>query len=445
MARYPYRGVFVLDRQIVYAGAIALDTDQLLQSRNAMIALGYLTKMVIGDSGSFADGLSCTPGQGMSIVVGPGSLTSPSVVDAGFVGALPPDGDPLVKIGINTSPLVLPVSGSGVFMISGSLLEIQAGNAVVAYYNAADPAQTLFGPSGDGVAQASVLQQRVSIVVTPGAVAPSGNVPLWTLTVPDGAGAITTGMIGAAPGAPFVTLKLPAAAPLLSPMFTGTPGAPTPAVGDSSSLLATTAFVGAANKRFRAIWSSHGSASWKCPAGVSQVLFRGWGAGGAGGVGSGGYAGGGGGGGGYLEVLLDVVAGQSYAVLVGAGGTNAASVTATGFGGIVSVFGGGNGGNGGSGQSGVGGTAGSDAVLQLAALSNPGAGVGQPGYVLAGASIGGAGGGCFGTATGYPTTNGGAGAAGFWPGGGGSGAASGAGGTGADGLVILEWSGNAAA
>ena len=433
-----------MDRQIVYPGAIALDTDQLLQARSTMVGLGYLAKMVIGDNGAYADGLSCTPGQGMSVSIGPGSLTSPSVVDAAFVGALPPDGDPLVKTGINTTAVALALSGSGTFLVSASMVEAQAGNAVVAYYNPVNPAQTLFGPGGDGAAQASVLQQRVVLVVTAGTACPSGNVPLWTLNVPEGASAITTSMISVAPAAPFLAVKLPQAAPLASPAFTGTPAAPTPAPGDVSDLLATTAFVGAANMRFRAIWSSRGSASWNCPPGVLQVLFRGWGPGGAGGVGSAGYAGGGGGGGGYLEVLLNVVPGQTYAVVVGAGGTNSVSVTPTGFGGVVSVFGGGNGGNGGSGQNGVGGTAGSDAVLQLAALSNPGSGMGQSGSVLAGVSIGGAGGGSFGTAAGYLTTNGGAGGAGFWPGGGGSGGANGAGGNGADGLVILEWCGNAA-
>jgi hypothetical protein len=400
--------------------------------------------MVIGDSGSYADGLSCIPGQGLSVVVGPGSLTSPTVIDAAFIGSLPPDGDPLVKTGINTSPVVLPISGSGSFLISASVSEVPAGNTVIAYYNATNPSQTLFGAGGDGTAQASVLQQRVSLATTGSNAMPSGNVPLWSVEVPAGASAITSAMISVASGAPFLAVKLPGAAPLASPAFTGTPNAPTPATGDSSSLLATTAFVAGATRRFRGVWGSAGTYAWICPKGVSQVLFRGWGPGGAGGFGSGGYPGGGGGGGGYLEVLLDVVAGQTYAVLVGAGGTNSASVTPTGFGGLLTVFGGGNGGNGGSGQSGVGGTAGTDAVLQLEALSNPGTGAGQSGYVLGGVSIGGAGGASFGTCPSYPTIGGGVGGAGFWPGGGGSGGSNGAGGNGASGLVIIEWCGNAA-
>lgn len=432
-----------MDRQIVYVGAVPLDTDLLLQSRNTMISLGYLTKMVVGDTAAYADGLSCMPGQAMSVIIGPGSLTSPTVVDATFIGALAPDGDLVVKTGINTGSVVFPVKGSGSLLVSACVLEAQAGNAVVAYYNAANPIQTLFGPNGDGTAQASVLQQRVSLVVTDSASMPSGNSPLWNLNIPVSASSITPAMISVASGAPFLPVKLPSAAPLASPAFTGLPNAPTPVVGDVSSLLATTAFVSAALRRSRAVWGVAGTYSWTCPEGVSQVLFRGWGAGGAGGVGSGGYPGGGGGGGGYLEVLLDVAAGQTYAVVVGSGGTNSTSVMPTGFGGMLSVFGGGNGGNGGAGQSGGGGTAGSDAVLQLEALSNPGTGIGQAGYILSGTSIGGAGGASFGTGPSYPTMTGGAGSAGFWPGGGGSGGVNSNGGVGATGLMILEWYGNA--
>ena len=407
-----------------------------------MIGLGFLTKMIIGDGDCFADGLLCTPGQGLSVVIGPGSLSYPTVVDAGFVGSLPPHGEPLIKLGVNTSSMTLPVSGPGLFTVAGCMVEAPAGNAVVAYYNAANPSQTLFGPSGDGTTQATVIQQRVSLSLTSGNNVPSGNLPLWTINVPDGATTITAGMISEASGAPFLAVKLPDAAPLASPSFTGTPSAPTPATGDVSSLLATTAFVSAAVKQFRSVWTTAGGYSWLCPRGVSQILFRGWGPGGAGGIGSGGFGGGGGGGGGYLEVMLDVVGGQTYAVVVGSGGTNSASVTPTSFGGILSVFGGGNGGNGGAGQNGVGGTAGSDAVLQLEALSNPGSGTGQPGSVLSGTSIGGAGGPSFGTASTYSTLSG-AGAAGFWPGGGGSGGSTGAGGNGASGLVILQWCGSA--
>ena len=430
-----------MDRQIIYAGAVPLDTDQLLQSRNTMVAIGYLAKMILGDNRSFADGLTCVPGDGLSIVVEPGSLTFPTVVDSLFVGSLPPNSSSCIKIGINTEPVTLTVSGPGHFLISASVAEEPAGNNVLPYYNAANPQQTLFGPSNSGAAQPSILQQQVKITMTSIDNMPAENTPLWLVIVPDNALAITMEMISIAPGAPFVAVKLPYAAPLASPAFIGSPNAPIPEAGDVSSLLATTEFVSKGTARSRAVWTAPGTYSWTCPIGISQVLFRGWGPGGAGGIGSAGYAGGGGGGGGYLEVLLSVTGGQAYEVIVGTGGTNSTAVKATSFGGVLSVFGGGNGGNGGGSQSGAGGTAGTDAVLQLEALSNPGTSVGQAGYLIGNTSIGGAGGGSFGTPQGYPNTGSGAGAAGFWPGGGGAGGAVGAGGNGAAGLVILEWCG----
>ncbi|TLU72674.1 glycine-rich domain-containing protein [Lichenicoccus roseus] len=433
-----------MDRQIIYPGAIALDTDQLLQSRNTMVGLGYLAKMMLGDATPCADGLQCTPATGLAVMLSAGSLTLPTVIDASYVGLLPPDGDPLLKIGINTAPVLVQLGSPGAFLISATVTEVAGGDLPIAYYDAANPSLALIGPGGDGLPQASVLQQRIGFAATAAGLAPAGSTPLWSVEIPAGAIAVGPGMITPAPGAPFIAVKLPQAAPLLSPGFSGAPTAPTALPGDVSTLLATTAFVSGANRRSRAVWIKAGTNVWTCPAGVSQILFRGWGAGGAGGTGSGGSPAGGGGGGGYLEVLLDVAQGQAYPVVVGSGATASATVTPTSFGGLLSVFGGGNGGNGGS-QPGVGGTVGSDAVLQLAALSNPGISAGQAGYVAGGTAIGGAGGGSYGSTLGFANTGLGAGLPGGWPGGGGSGGAPGPGGPGADGLVILEWCGEPAA
>ena len=173
-----------MDRQIVYVGAVPLDTDQLLQSRNTMVALGYLAKMTIGDGGVYADGLGCTPGSGLTVTIGPGSMTLPTVVDAGYYGALPPDGDPVVKTGINTAPIVVSLPGTGTTVISGSVVEVQAGSSALAYYNAANPGQTLFGVQGNGQAQASILQQRVVFAATTPSAVPAGYTALWQIVVP---------------------------------------------------------------------------------------------------------------------------------------------------------------------------------------------------------------------------------------------------------------------
>ena len=66
-----------MDRQIVYPGAIPLDTDFLLTNRNTLVAIGALTRATLGTN-TVADGLACTPTSpaSLSVVVAPGSITA---------------------------------------------------------------------------------------------------------------------------------------------------------------------------------------------------------------------------------------------------------------------------------------------------------------------------------------------------------------------------------
>ena len=427
-----------MDRQIVYVGAVPLDTDQLLQSRNIMVALGYLAKMTVGDGSVYADGLACSPGGGLTVAIAPGSMTLPTVIDTGYYGALPPDGDPVVKTGINTAPVVVSLPGTGTTIVSGRVAEVQAGSTTLAYYNPANPGQTLFGVQGNGQAQASVLQQRVAFAATAPSAIPAGYTALWQVAVPASSTEVDASMITAAAGSPFLSVKLPQAAPILSPAFAGMPTAPTPAAGDASATVATTAFVAAATMRNRAAWGAAGTYSWTCPPGVSSILARMWAAGGSGGCADAGYPGGGGGGGGYEEVLIAVTAGTAYSVQVG-GGTSGSTTTA--FANIVQVSGGINGTAGQSGQAGLGGSAGMPSTTSINFIGSLGVGPGQNGFQLGSINVGGAGGPSFGVLGGSACFDGASGSNGLWPGGGGAGGALGAGGKGADGLMVLEWYG----
>ena len=353
-------------------------------------------------------------------------------------GSLPPDGDPLVKLGINTSPTTLSVPAGGESVISAIVVEAQSGSSAISYYNAANPSQTLVGEQGDGQAQATVVQQRVVLAATLPSAVPSGYIALWQVNVPGAATQITASMITAAPGAPFLPVKLPKAAPILSPNFVGNPTAPTPAVGDASASLATTSFVAAAVIRNRAAWGTGGSYSWTCPAGVGTILIRAWAAGGNGGAAASGTSGGGGGGGGYEEVLIGVMPGTTYAIQIGSASNGA---SATSFSSVVVIGGGGNGQAGSGAQPGPGGTPGSPIINNLSSIVNIGVGAGQAGFQIGGANVGGAGGPSFGVQGSQPCFGGTVGAAGLWPGGGGGGGALGAGGNGADGLMIIEWAG----
>jgi hypothetical protein len=214
------------------------------------------------------------------------------------------------------------------------------------------------------------------------------------------------------------------------------------------------------------VFTSAGSSTWTCPAGVTQVYAECWGAGGSAGTGSNSGNGGGGGGGEYAAAFVNVTPGNVYSYTVGAGGTTVtgtgltgnagASSTFTGNGGVtVTAHGGGagrgnsgnstaaggsgsgntvhfNGGSGGSGNPYGGGGASSAGI---AAVGNPGDGYGHAGTAPSGGGNGGAGTG----------TNSGNGTAGSAPGGGGGGTyfPSTTGGAGAAGQVRLTFPGGA--
>lgn len=403
-----------------------------------MVAIGYLAKMTIGDNKPYVDGLACTPGDGLNIAIGPGSMTMLTIIDTASYGSLPPDDDPLLKIGINTATTILSVLPGVETVISAAVIEIQTGSAALAYYNPADPNQTLLGVQNNGQAQATTLQQRVSLVASVSTAIPSGYIPLWQISVPIGAQTVDATMIAVVPTAPFIPIKLPQAAPLVSPAFAGCPTAPTPLIGDASGNLATTAFVSSALARNRVAWGTGGTYSWTCPAGVSTILVRAWGAGGSGGNASAGYPGGGGGGGGYEEVLVQVVSGTSYPIQVGSGKTGS---TSTSFASLVVVGGGINGDIGRSGQSGSGGSGGVPIVNNINSIASTGVGTGQSGFQISNINVGGSGGSSFGVQGAAPCFGGSNGSPGLWPGGGGAGGATGTGGSGADGLLIFEWNG----
>lgn len=74
---------------------------------------------------------------------------------------------------------------------------------------------------------------------------------------------------------------------------------------------------------FPAIYDVDGT--WTCPAGITSVVVKCWGAGGGGAGDMGASAGGGGGGGGYSSKTITVVPGTTYNVEVGTGGLGAAA------------------------------------------------------------------------------------------------------------------------
>lgn len=203
-------------------------------------------------------------------------------------------------------------------------------------------------------------------------------------------------------------------------------------------------------------WTTPGTYSWTVPAGITRVLAGMHGGGGGGSGGSGAYGGSGGGGGAYNSAWVNVTAGSSVTVIVGAGGTAGAPSVAGGNGGSSS-FGSvsANGGTGGSlyPQSAGGGGAASTSSPYVsgynggtssntygaggagsggtAGAGNPGTGGGASSFITPGVA-GGGGGAAVSSSNGNP---------GVAPGGGGGGgwSTTNSGGAGGAGAVYIQW------
>lgn len=262
-----------MDRQLVYPGAIPLDTDILNTNKNAMVALGKLASAILG-SGTALNGLACTPNTpaALNVLVTPGEMYVATTTDATPYGSLAADPRPLTKQGImlDTVTLACPApttAGQSInYLVQVGYWEGDTNNTTLPYYNASNPSQAYSGPSNSGTAQASTRAAQVVASVKAGAPAATGSqvtpapdtffVGAWVVTVAYGQTQITAGNITMYPGAPFIGATLLQRAPLASPALTGTPTAPTPAGGDSSTKIATTAFVAGANTASASKWQT---------------------------------------------------------------------------------------------------------------------------------------------------------------------------------------------
>ncbi|GBQ58832.1 hypothetical protein [Komagataeibacter swingsii] len=191
-----------MDRQIVYPAQIPLDSDQLNAQRNAYVGLGQLAAMAYGWATIAASGFACTPGDGLALTVAPGSLVAPGVIDAVPYGTLGAVASASVKQFTSRDPVSLTVPGTGAaYTVYVAGITQDADYTVLPFYNAADPSVTYAGAGNSGQSAPTVRQDLARLGI--GASIPDGSLPLWTITVPSGATAITADMITQANGAPF--------------------------------------------------------------------------------------------------------------------------------------------------------------------------------------------------------------------------------------------------
>jgi len=198
-----------MDRAIVYAGSIPLDTDLLSVGRNVKVGMGALASQLYGDAPA-ASGLACTVVSGaMSVEVAPGAILAGGVVDASLYGGngsgLAADMTALTNQYLVSSTQTLAITLTGVLLtVYAVCSEVDVNPQVLPFYNVANPAQTQSGIGNSGSTLPTTRTGIVTFTVatTPPA-APVGGcvVPLYTIDVPAGASDLTGATIE--PLAPF--------------------------------------------------------------------------------------------------------------------------------------------------------------------------------------------------------------------------------------------------
>lgn len=211
-----------LDRQIVYPGAIPLETDLLNTNRFTMIAIAKLAASVMG-SNTYLNGLTCTASSPASMVINiaPGEIYSLQNIDSTAYSSLPADtAHSILKQGILLSAtsftLAAPsTAGQSInYLIQVAFQDVDSGATVLPYYNASNPSQAYSGPNNSGIAQNTIRSGVCSVSVKTGVSATTGSqvtpspdagyVGAYVVTVNQGQTTITSTSINFAANAPFL-------------------------------------------------------------------------------------------------------------------------------------------------------------------------------------------------------------------------------------------------
>jgi len=210
-----------MDRQIVYPGAVPLETDLLNTNKFAMIGLAKLASALLGSDTCLA-GLNCTPASPVSlqIHVSAGEIYCLQYIDEAAYSTLPADhSGTILKQGL-TSGVTLELhppeqTGTSIdYLIQVAYVEADTGGIVLPFYNAADPTKAFNGQGNAGEALPCVRQGICSLSLKAGASAVSGKqttpeadpgcVSAWIITITDGTKGITADNIRRSPDAPFL-------------------------------------------------------------------------------------------------------------------------------------------------------------------------------------------------------------------------------------------------
>jgi len=210
-----------MDRQIVYPGAVPLETDLLNTNKFAMIGLAKLAGAVLGSDTCLA-GLLCTPvtPASLQVKVSAGEIYCLQTIDDKAYSTLPADhSDTILKQGITPGDtfIVTPPEQPGTshdYIIQVAYRDADTGGTVLPFYNAANPTMAFNGPGNAGEALPCVRQGICSLSLKAGTSAVSGKqttpeadpgcISAWIITVTAGTKGITVDNIKRSPGAPFL-------------------------------------------------------------------------------------------------------------------------------------------------------------------------------------------------------------------------------------------------
>lgn len=273
-----------MDRVVTQVGQEVYEWLFSKQAQNSMVGLAKLAAAFFGTSGA-VNGLACTATTvpSMQVSIGQGELYQMASLEATVCGTLPVNtSDQILKQGIllgSKSPVNLPYSstftppstaGQSInYLIEAQYQDLDvstdpttgASPVTLNFYNSANPSVPWSGPNNSGTSSTTFRTGSIAFQVKAGVAATTGSqttpsadtgwIPLWVVTVAYGQTTIGNTNITTASGAPFITPGTGftggggsgSYAPLASPAFTGSPTAPTATQFNSSTLLATTAYV----------------------------------------------------------------------------------------------------------------------------------------------------------------------------------------------------------
>ncbi|MDJ0474353.1 hypothetical protein QNA27_11860 [Pantoea eucalypti] len=210
-----------MDRQIVYPGAVPLETDLLNTNKFAMIGLAKLASAVLGSDTCLA-GLNCTPASPVSLQVhiSAGEIYCLQHIDEAAYSTLPADhSGTILKQGLTGGvnfdvPAPMQNGMSINYLVQAAYVEEDTGGIVLPFYNAADPSKAFNGQGNAGEALPCVRQGICSLSLKAGTSAVSGKqttpeadpgcISAWIITVTAGTKGITADNIKRSPGVPFL-------------------------------------------------------------------------------------------------------------------------------------------------------------------------------------------------------------------------------------------------